>query len=50
MALSKEWGRTKVKVRMECNFELFVASKEILEITMNIEIILFLNISLNFNT
>ena len=49
MALSKEWGRTKVKVRMECNFELFVASKEILEITMNIEILLFLNLALGYN-
>ena len=49
MALSKEWGRTKVKVRMECNFELFVASKEILEITMNIEIILFLNLAIGYN-
>ena len=49
MALSKEWGRTKVKVRMECNFELFVASKEILEITMNIEIILSLILFIGYN-
>ena len=33
----------------QCNFELFVASKEILEITMNIEIILFLNLAIGYN-